>query len=508
MNPVLEFRSVSKEFPGVHALDSITLRIKAGEIRGLVGENGAGKSTLLKILSGAYQPSAGELLVDGEKIDFKSTKAALNAGIAVIYQELNLVPEMTIAENLFLGHMPKNRYACIDFSAMYKRAAEQLRFVMEDIDPHTCIQQLPIAQRQMIEIAKALLHNARIIAFDEPTSSLSEKETSRLFRIIRDLKRQGKSIIYVSHRMEEIFEVCDSVTVFRDGKNVETFEAMGDVTHDLLVSRMVGRDIKNIYGYRERHKGNVVLTVTNLAGKGIRDPASLSIHQGEIVGLFGLVGAGRSELMKLIYGASERQSGTILLNEKSTQIKKPSDAIKHGIAFLPEDRKDEGIIPIRSVEENINLSCRRNHVHYGFFLNKRWEAANAKDFVAKLSIKTPSIHQAVGNLSGGNQQKVILARWLGEDTQVIIMDEPTRGIDVGTKNEIYNLMYDLTDGGKAILCVSSDLPEVMGISDRLIVMKEGRIVAEMERRDMNKEQILKLALPESHDTTSNQGDTL
>jgi L-arabinose transport system ATP-binding protein len=438
-------------------------------------------------------------VIEGTPVEFKTTKAALNAGIAVIYQELNLVPEMTVAENLFLGHMPKYKSRVIDFKAMYQRASEELKFIMEDIDPRKLIKNLPIAQRQMIEIAKALLKNAKIIAFDEPTSSLSEMETRHLFQIIRDLKRQGKCIIYVSHRLEEIFEVCNSVTVFRDGKCIETFRSIENVTQDLLVSRMVGRDIKNIFGYRKRDIGKIVLEVQDLAGKGVREPTSFSVRQGEIVGFFGLVGAGRSELMKLIFGANVKKNGTVSMKGDRIEIGKPGDAIRHGIAYLPEDRKDEGIIPIQSVEDNINLSSRRNHRRYGFFLNKRWETTNAKRYVETLSIKTPSIRQSVGNLSGGNQQKVVLARWLSENVNLIIMDEPTRGIDVGTKSEIYNLMYDLTDSGKAILCVSSDLPEIMGITDRLIIMKDGRIVATMDRSEMEKEQILRLALPDRNE---------
>jgi len=503
MDPILEFRSVEKVFPGVRALSGISLQLGRGEVRGLVGENGAGKSTLLKLLSGAYQPTSGSIAIEGKPVEFKSTRAALDAGIAVIYQELNLVPDMTIAENLFLGHMPKRRPGVfVDSRAMDSGAKEGLELVMEDIDPLTKVRRLPIAQRQMVEIAKALLKNAKIIAFDEPTSSLSELETVNLFKIIKGLKSHGTSVIYVSHRLEEIFEVCDSVTVFRDGLCVETFADMRDVDQDKLVSRMVGRDIHNIYGYRGREVGEVAFEAKGIEGSGLSAPASFSAREGEIVGFFGLVGAGRTELMKLVYGATRKKAGTIELGGEKVRVGRPRDAIRHGIAYLPEDRKDEGIIPVRSVAENINLSCRRIHSRLGFFVRRKWEEENAAAYVGKLSIKTPSLEQAVSNLSGGNQQKVILARWLSEDTRVIIMDEPTRGIDVGTKSEIYSLMYGLAEAGKTIIFVSSDLPEVMGISDRLVVMKEGRIVAEVPRREMEKERILRLALPDAREESA------
>ncbi len=501
MEQVLEFASVCKSFPGVQALSDISMQVCRGEVRGLIGENGAGKSTLLKVLSGAYQPTSGRITIAGKEREILSTRDGLEAGIAVIYQELYLVPEMTVAENLLLGHMPTRRSGLIDVQKMYDTAKAQLTYILEDIDPNTKIKELPIAQRQMIEIAKALLHNASIIAFDEPTSSLSDKETQRLFKIIAALRDEGKAIIYVSHRMEELFEVCDSVTVFRDGKTIETFREMAAVTPDMLVQRMVGRDIKDIYHYYARPLGEEVLKLEGFTGPGVPTPVSFSAKRGEILGFFGLVGAGRTELMKLLFGAEKKHTGRIHLNGKEVVINAPMDAIELGIAFLPEDRKNEGIIPIRSVEENINLSARRKHVKGKFFLDVRWEAQNALEFIKKLSIKTPSKDQLIMNLSGGNQQKVILARWLSEKTSIIVMDEPTRGIDVGTKNEIYSLMYKLTEEGKTILCVSSELPEIMGISDRVAVMRDGCIVDILQRDQLDKERILTLALPDRHKST-------
>lgn len=507
MTPYLQFQSVSKSFPGVKALDEVSFEVKRGEVRGLIGENGAGKSTLLKILSGAYFPSEGKVIIDGIPHDFQGTRDALDAGVAIIYQELNLVPEMTVAENLLLGHFPLKKSGLIDFKEMNSIASEELSYILEEIDPHRKIKELPIGQRQMIEIAKALLHNADIIAFDEPTSSLSDKETIRLFDIINNLKANGKSVIYVSHRMEEIFKICDSVTVFRDGRKIETFQEMQNVSHDLLVSRMVGRDIRDVYSYRKRDLGCTVLNAREIAGPGLRKPASFELRKGEILGFFGLVGAGRSELMRLLYGAEKHSEGSILLDGREVRIQSPRDAIDNGIFFCPEDRKDDGIIPIRSVDENINISVRRHSMKAGFFLDKKTEQKTTDSFIDTLQIKTPSRENRVGSLSGGNQQKVILARWLAEDVNVLIMDEPTRGIDVGTKNEIYQLMYKLAEEGKSIICISSDLPEVMGVSDRMIIMREGEIVGSFNKNDYSEEAILGKALPDKagEETSAEKG---
>ena len=494
MTPYLEFKSVGKSFPGVRALDDICFDIRQGEVHGLVGENGAGKSTLLKILSGAHQPTDGCLRIDGERKEFQNTRAAIDSGVAIIYQELNLVPDMSVAENLLLGHMPKRR-GFIDHRKMKKIAQDQLDFIMEDIDPSQKIKELPIGQRQMIEIAKALLQDSNIIAFDEPTSSLSDKEIRRLFKIIETLRANGKAIIYVSHRMEEIFEICNRVTVFRDGRHVETFEDMSGVNHDILVSRMVGRDIADVYSYRPRPAGKCIMSVNNMMGPALKKPASFELREGEILGFFGLVGAGRTELMRLIYGIDNRSSGHVEVEGREANHTSPRESIENGLVYCPEDRKYEGIVPVRSVDENINISSRRHHLKAGIFLDKKRETENTLKFIKRLDIKTPSKEQKVGNLSGGNQQKVILARWLSEEVKVLIMDEPTRGIDVGTKNEIYHLMYDLTEERKGIICISSDLPEVMGVSDRMIVMREGEIVASLNRDEFSEEKILSLALP-------------
>ena len=500
----LQFEHVSKAFPGVQALDDISFGVDQGAINGLMGENGAGKSTLLKILSGAQLPSSGEIRIDGRSQIFKGTKEAISAGITVIYQELNLVPELSVAENLLLGHLP-GPFGLVDKKALLQEASRHLTSLGEDIDPQLKVKELSIGQRQMVEIAKALTHDARIIAFDEPTSSLSEREVRRLFSAIRDLKARGRAILYVSHRIEEIFELCDSITVFRDGRLVRQHPDVSQVTRDMLVSDMVGRSIHNIYGYRPRAQGEVLLEVDALEGKGLRAPASFTVRQGEIVGFFGLIGAGRTELMKLISGAVQPTAGRLRLGGRPIRFRTVRSAITSGVVLCPEDRKQEGIIPIRSVMDNINISARRHFSWGGFVLRQAREIENAQKFVDELTIRTPSLDQIIANLSGGNQQKVILARWLGEKIRVLLMDEPTRGIDVGAKNEIYNLIYDLAARNLAVVVVSSDLPEILGICDRILVMREGLIVASVPREEATQESILSLALPvsdskgESHD---------
>ena len=489
----MRFKDVSKSFPGVRALDRITFGVSAGTVHGLIGENGAGKSTLLKILSGAYRPDSGQVVIEGKPRVFRSTREADQAGVAIIYQELNLVPEMTVAENVLLGMFP-NRAGILNRRAMLARAGDQLRRLGLDVSPSTKTRRLSIAQRQMVEIAKALIKNARIIAFDEPTSSLSSREVTQLFATIRELKRNGYAIVYVSHRLEEIFELCDAVTVFRDGRLVKQYPSVSGVTRDMLVSDMTGRTIEDIYSYRPRPLGEVLLEVEGLLGKGLSAPASFRVRRGEVLGFFGLVGAGRTELMRLVFGAERPRQGRVMLSGKPERFRRIRQAIASGVMLCPEDRKLHGIVPVRSVAENINLSARRNFSPFGLIRPRR-EVENAGRFVDQLRIRTPSLRQKVLNLSGGNQQKVILARWLGEKIEVLLMDEPTRGIDVGAKNEIYNLIYRLAERGLAMVVVSSDLPEVLGISDRIMVMRDGLIVGELSRAEATQEKVLSMALP-------------
>lgn len=494
MNSFLEFKNITKIFPGVKALDDVSFGVAKGMVHGLVGENGAGKSTLLKILSGAYFPTEGNIAINNEARVFSKTRDAMKAGVAIIYQELNLVPEMTVAENMFLGKWPQ-RGVFLDKNILRERTRLQIEELMEDIDPNTKVKNLPIGQRQMIEIGKALIRDAEIIAFDEPTSSLSKKETEQLFRIIRNLRSQRKTMLYVSHRLEEIFSICDAVTVFRDGRKIETFTSMEGITGNVLIQRMVGHEIKDMYGYCPRKKGDTLFEVNDLQGPGINAKSSFSAARSEIVGFFGLGGSGRTELMKNIFGAIEKRCGEIIVAGKPIKVKNPFSAIQQGLCLCPEDRKYEGIIAVRSLSENINISCRRHFVRCGLFLNKKLEKETADNFISKLQIRTPSRDQLIGNLSGGNQQKAILARWLSEKVDVFLLDEPTRGIDVGSKYEIYQIVYQLAEEGKTVIFASSDLPEVMGIADRVVVMCGGTIVGEVDRRDVSEEILLSMALP-------------
>lgn len=489
----LTFDQVSMQFPGVKALDNVSFDVRPGSIHALMGENGAGKSTLLKILSGAYTPSGGSLQLDGQPRVFQDTSDALSAGVAVIYQELHLVPEMTVAENLFLGHLPQ-KFGIVDRRALAQAARAQLELIGEAIDPDTKLGRLSLGQRQMVEIAKALTRGARIIAFDEPTSSLSDREVRRLFSIIRDLRDRGCAILYVSHRMEEIFALCDRITILRDGRHVETSE-LSAITRDTVVQRMVGRQLADIYNYTPRPHAGPGLAVEGLGGPGLTEPCSFTVAQGEIFGFFGLIGAGRSELMKLLAGAIPRTTGRVTLAGQELDFASPREAIEAGVVLCPEDRKKEGIVPVRSVLENTNLSARRRKAHAGVLIDEAWEQANAKQRTEQLRVKTPSVRQLIRHLSGGNQQKVILGRWLSETVKVILLDEPTRGIDVGAKSEIYGIMQELARAGACVIVVSSELPEVLGVADRIAVMRQGKIAAILDRAEASEEKVLKLALP-------------
>lgn len=489
--PALRLESIWKSFPGVQALADVSFSVQAGSVHALCGENGAGKSTLLKILSGAYQQDSGKLLIDGRDSVIRNPQEAFASGIAVIYQELHLLPELSIAENLFLGFLPRHGIL-LDRKKLEQETQKQLDRVGLRIDPRKSVGQLSIAQRQMVEIAKALNRNASVIAFDEPTSSLSMREVEQLYALIGELKAENKAILYVSHRMDEIFAVCDSATVLRDGRHVESFPDITQIDRNILVNRMVGREIQDIFAYRKRPIGELLLESTVQWGD--HQPLTVQVHRGEIVGIFGLVGAGRSELLKSIVRTQPKSSAVTSIGTKRAHLGNPRDAIRVGIALCPEDRKREAIFPVLSVQENINVSARRNMAAGGVITNAPKEKANATERYKDLGIRAEGLDQPIRELSGGNQQKTILARWLSEDIEVLLLDEPTRGIDVGAKQEIYSILYALGEEGKGILLVSSELPEVLGVCDRVLVMRDSRIVADLPREEATPESVLQLAL--------------
>ncbi len=495
MRALLTFNNVSKRFPGVQALNAVHFGIHEGSVHGLIGENGAGKSTLLKILSGYYIADNGHIEIEGVKKHFSTPFDAIKCGVRVIHQELQLVSNQTVAENITLGTYA-SKYKFVRWKTMFDEVGDFLHTHAIDIDPRVKISEISIGQQQMVEIAKALYHDAKIIAFDEPTSSLSKFETDVLFTIIHRLKEAGKVIIYVSHRLKEIFDVCDTCTVLKDGQHIMTEDiSKQSLSRDDLITAMTGKKIQDIYGYRKRAYGKTVLSTKAIKGKGIDTPVDMTVRNGEIVGLFGLVGAGRSELARLLYGVEARE-GTVSVYDKVFHTMTPKDSIREGIMFCTEDRKKDGIIHGRPIWENINISARRHYSYGKFFLNKSMEFQKATEQKDALSIKTPHLYQNIIHLSGGNQQKVILARWLSEQgMKILIVDEPTRGIDVGAKSEIYNILYSLAEKGIGVIMISSDISEIMGVCDRLYVMREGSISKELERSEFIEEKILEYAFP-------------
>lgn len=494
-DPYLRFDGISVVFPGVRALDSVSFSARTGQVHALMGENGAGKSTLLKVLSGVNRVAEGALWIDGQRHVFSNAREALREGIAIIYQELTLSPNMSVAENLLLGQLP-TRQGFVNRRQLREKALAILADLGEgDIHPSTKVRELSIGQQQMIEIGRALLRDARVIAFDEPTSSLSIQEIRQLKRIVKRLRDEGRVVLYVTHRMEEVFEMCDAVTIFRDGQHIRTHEDMSALNHDLLVSEMVGRDIDDVYGYRPREQGDVVLGVEEILGRGLNAPVSFSVKRGEVFGLFGLVGAGRSELLRLVCGVEAPRAGSVTFQGKSRRFKSLAEAIRAGIAMCPEDRKSQGIFSVASVADNLNISCRRFFKRWGIFRHPGRERRNAESYIQQLSVKTPSHRTPIGKLSGGNQQKVILARWLSEEIDLFVMDEPTRGIDVGARRDIYALLYDLAEQGKSVVVISSDLAEVSSICDRIAVMRDGELVDIVPRESATPERLLGLALP-------------
>jgi len=500
----LRFESVSKRFPGVLALDGVDFEARAGQVHGLLGENGAGKSTLLKILGGQYRPDAGRLLIDGSERNFGSAREAIAAGVAVIHQELHYVPQLTVTENLLLGRLPR-RLGFVDHRAARRLVVDRLADMGVTLDPDAKLGELSIGERQMVEICKALMLDARVIAFDEPTSSLSHRESEILFKLVRRLRDEGRTLIYISHRLEELYALCNACTVLRDGRRVASHSAMADVPGERLIQDMVGRELKDIYGRRAASPGmpNAQrLSVQGLCGNKLKAPASFEIKAGEVLGFFGLVGAGRSELMRLVCGADRAQAGQVLLDGVALPGGDPRRAIDAGVVLCPEDRKEQGLITPGTVAENINIAVRRGELRGRLFVRHAREAERAEAFIRRLRIKTPHRRQDVRLLSGGNQQKVILARWLAEpQLKLLILDEPTRGIDVGARSEIYSLIHEVAAGGCAVIVVSSELPELLGIAHRIVVMREGRIAGELPRETATEAAVLALALPDSADSS-------
>ena len=489
---LLVMKNISKSFPGVKALKDVSLSLRYGEVHALIGENGAGKSTLMKILSGLYQADEGQIFWEGEEVQIHSTKDAEALGISIIYQELNLMPNMSVRENIFLGREKKKNGFLVDFKETTKEALKYVQMVGLDIDVTTLVKDLPLAQRQMVEVAKALSMNAKLIVMDEPTSALTDRETEILMNVIRRLKENGVTIVFISHRLSELFEISDRISVLRDGASVGTIDTQ-DCTEDLLVTMMVGRELNDIYPKYPSQIGDVVLEAKHLqAGKMVQD-VSFSVRSGEILGFAGLVGAGRSEVMRAVFGVDRLDSGEVCIGGQTLTKITPTDAINAGIGFIPEDRKLLGLILDMTVRENTTLACLRAEMKGGI-LNRKREEEITQEYIDRLAIKTPGQEQQVLNLSGGNQQKVVIGKWLVTNPKVLILDEPTRGIDVGAKKEIHELMSRLAAEGVAIIMISSEMPEVLGMSDRVIVMHGGSICGELSREEADQEKIMSMIL--------------
>jgi len=489
---VLEMRNVIKRFPGVLALDNVQFNLRPREVHCLVGENGAGKSTLMKILSGAQPMDSGEILLSGERVDIHSPHHAQQLGISMIYQEFNLSPYLSVAENIFLGREPHiGKTPFINWAKMYADAREVLGRIRVDLDVRKPVNECSVAQQQMVEIAKAISFNSKIIVMDEPSATLTDHELRALFDLIRTLRRQDIGLVYISHRLEEIFEIGDRLTVMRDGQYIGT-HAVCDLKRDDIIRMMVGRELKDEFPKEVIPAGEERLRVEGLTRRGAFENVSFSLRAGEIVGLTGLVGAGRTEVARAIFGADTLDAGTITLDGKSVSVGSPQDAIRLGIGLLTEDRKGQGLVLGMTVRENTTLANLKSLVRI-VFVDRRRERAVTEQYVKELQIKTPSIEQSAQNLSGGNQQKVVLAKWLFTESKILIFDEPTRGIDVGAKVEIYRLMNDLARRGACILMISSELPEVLGMCDRILVMHEGRLAGELGRAEATQERIMQLA---------------
>ena len=487
---ILEMKGIRKEFPGVVALDNVSFSVKPGVIHALIGENGAGKSTLMKVLNGVYQANAGEIYINGEKVELNGVKDAQAKGISIIYQEFNLINTLSVAENIFLGRY--NGKKTIAWKELKEKAAALLADLGFNFDVNKEVGKLSTAEKQLVEIAKALSLDAHIIVMDEPTSSLTEKEVDMFFPIIERLKAKGITVIYISHKLDEIYRLCDDVTIMRDGQ-VTGNAAVQEITRDKIIELMVGRSLDMEYPPRTAKPGEPILEVKNLCRRQQLKDISFTLHRGEILGFAGLVGAGRTELAEAIFGADPADSGEIILKGESVKVRSTLQAKNLSIGMVTEDRKETGLVLPMDVTENTTITDLKS-VSKGIILDKKAEEKVAQKYVDSLKTKTPSLHQKINNLSGGNQQKVALAKWLYSNSDVLILDEPTRGIDVGAKFDIYCLMNELTEQGKAIIMISSELPEVLGMSDRVLVMHGGQIKGELTGEEMTAEKVMKLAI--------------
>jgi ribose transport system ATP-binding protein len=498
---LLAASGITKSFPGVRALDGVSLTVHRGRLNALLGENGAGKSTLMNILAGVFPPDSGTVTMEGKPVSFRNPRDAQAAGISIIFQDLNLVPELSIAENIFIGREPRTRLGLVDFGRMNANAAVLLKELEFDTDPRTPVSRLKVGGQQVVEIAKAISFNSRVIIMDEPSSAITEHEIETLFRQIKRLKQAGVGLVYITHKLDELSEIADEVTVFRDGRLVGA-RPFHDISRDDLIRMMVGRELAELFPKSPARTEEVVFGAKNISLRhperendfAVRD-VSFEVRQGEVLGIFGLMGAGRTELLQTIFGLHPRtSSGEIFIEGRPVKIRSPQDAIAAGLALAPEDRKAEGIVLEMSVAHNTSLSCLRKITRWGV-LRPGKERELVSSYINRLSVKTHSLEQAVVNLSGGNQQKVVLAKWLATEPRVLLLDEPTRGIDINAKKEIYALIGQLAQSGLGVVMVSSELPEILGIADRILVLCEGRMTAEFTRAEATEEKVLQAALP-------------
>lgn len=493
MAELLHARNISKYFPGVKALEDVNFTIRAGEVLGILGENGAGKSTLLNILCGNYKPDQGAIVVNGQELSIQGVKHAFELGIAIVHQELMLHNNLSVAENVFMGRLPKNKIGKVQYRRLFKQTEELLDSFGFKIDPRQEVRYLSIAEQQMVEITKALSYNAKVILMDEPTSSLTNEETTILFDTIEKLKKNGVGIVFISHKLEEIFTICDRVQVLRDGRDIGE-KLVSEVDEDMLVNMMIGRDISQKFPTKTNTPGDVVLEVRNLTrGEAVKD-VSFSVRKGEVFGIAGLVGAGRSEIVRLIFGADKRSSGEVLINGRKVNLRSPKKAIKHGIYLVPEDRKKEGLVLIQDIEYNTVLSILGKLKRILAYIDIKRQRILSDEQIKQLDIRCTGRGQRAVTLSGGNQQKVVLGKCVLTEPEIMILDEPTRGIDVGTKTEIYNLINELTVKGKTIIMISSELPEVIKMSDRVAVIHNGELKVILDSENLTQERVIKYAI--------------